>query len=156
MSQGTRGKWAEGKVRDRLKEMATQQGFNFMRLPDARAGSFVSVTADYLVGRLNGYGRRSWMLEVKEVDHQFRLPRKNYPTEQRNRVRSWELAGFSSLVVVAFTPLKGSAYRATTPMWRYAPLSYFTGDDKESWDMRNLPLVALEEALKPLDLVNLP
>lgn len=154
MSQGDRGKWAEGKVRDRLKELSAQQGFNFMRLPDARAGSFVSVTADYLVGYKDPYGNRSWMLEVKEVNHICRLPRKNYPTEQRSRVRSWQLAGFGSLIVVAFTPLKGSAYRASTEMWRRAGLSYFTGDDTGSWDMQNLPLMTLEEALKPLNLTS--
>lgn len=155
MSQGDRGKWAESKVRDRLKVMASQQGFNFMRLPDARAGSFVSVTADYMVGYRTPYGKRAWMLEVKEVDHAFRLPRKNYPQDQRNRVRSWELAGFSSLVVVAFLPLKGSTYRASTLMWRKASLAYFTGDDTASWDMQDLPLLTLEEALHPLTLAEL-
>jgi hypothetical protein len=146
VSQGSRGKFAEGKVRDSLNTLAQQSDFNFMRLPDARAGSFVPTTADFLVGN-RGIG---WMLEVKEVAHEFRLPRYNYPTEQRSRVRMWEMAGFKSLVVVAFLPLKGAAYRADRAMWRSASLSYFTGDDTSSWDMRGLPLLTLAEALTDL------
>jgi len=146
MSQGTRGKWAEGKVRDHLNIFAQQGNFNFMRLPDARAGSFVPTTADFLVG----YKGQAWMLEVKEVQHEFRLPRYNYPTEQRSRVRMWEMAGFRSLVIVGFLPLKGAVYRADRLMWRAASLNYFTGDDTSSWDMRNLPLLTLTEALDEL------
>ncbi len=146
MSQGTRGKFAESKVRDALNVLAQQSDFNFMRLPDARAGSFVPTTADFLVGH-KGVG---WMLEVKEVDHEFRLPRHNYPAEQRSRVRMWEMAGFKSLVVVAFLPLKGATYRADCRMWRSAPLLYFTGDNTGSWDMRTLPLFTLAEALTDL------
>lgn len=147
MSQGTRGKFAEGKVRDHLKSLCALQGFNFMRLPDARSGSFTPTTADFLVGNRGPYGSTAWTLEVKEVEHAFRLPRKNYPQDQRSRVRAWELAGFHSLVVVAFLPLKGKAYRVDTPMWRAASLSYFTGDDTSSWDMQDLPLVTLKTAL---------
>ena len=146
MSQGTRGKWAEGKVRDALSARAQQSGFNFMRLPDARAGSFVPTTADFLVGNKG----QAWMLEVKEVGHEFRLPRHNYPTEQRSRVRMWEMAGFRSLVVVAFMPLKDSTYRSDRAMWRSALLRYFNGDDTASWDMRDLPLLTLAEALTDL------
>lgn len=146
MSQGDRGKWAEGKVRDYLNVLAQQAGFNFMRLPDARAGSFVSTTADFLVGNKG----QAWMLEVKEVAHEFRLPRHGYPTEQRSRVRMWEMAGFKSLVVVAFMPLKGAAYRADRQMWRAESLGYFTGDDTSSWDMRDQPLATLGAALSPL------
>lgn len=146
MSQGTRGKWAEGKVRAHLNVLAQRGNFNFMRLPDARAGSFASITADYLVGN-KGVG---WMLEVKEVNHEFRLPRPNYPTEQRSRVRMWEMAGFKSLVIVGFLPLKGAVYRADRPMWRTSSLKYFTGDNTSSWDMRDQPLLTLAEALDEL------
>ncbi len=146
MSQGQRGKFAESKVRDALNVLAQQSDFNFMRLPDARAGSFVPTTADFLVGN-NGVG---WMLEVKEVQHEFRLPRHNYPTEQRSRVRMWEMAGFRSLVVVGFLPLKGAVYRADRRMWRMNSLKYFTGDDTSSWDMRDQPLLTLAEALDEL------
>ncbi len=148
MSLGDRGKWSEGKVRDHLKLLSSRQGFNFMRLPDARAGSFTPVTADFLVGLKTPYRREAWMLEVKEVNHVFRLPRSNYPVEQRARVRAWELAGFQSHVVVAFSPLKSATYRATDRMWRCASVGYFDGDDTASWDMRYLNLLTLEEALR--------
>ena len=151
---GTRGKWCESKVRGALKDLSVNQGFNFMRLPDARAGSFTPTTADFLVGHKTPYRRKAWMLEAKEVEHEFRLPRKNYPQDQRSRVRSWEMAGFESLVVVAFLPLKGAAYKATTPMFRATNLAYYTGDDTSSWDMRDLPLLTLAQALTPL--TNLP
>ena len=147
MSLGDRGKWGEGKVRAYLTMLQAQQGFNFMRLPDARAGSFVKTTADFLVGLKTPYRRDAWMLEVKEVNHTFRLPRKNYPQDQRAMVRAWELAGFDSHVVVAFLALKSPTYRATDLMWRWAPVGYFTGDDTSSWDMQDLPLVTLETAL---------
>lgn len=152
MSQGTRGKFAEGKVRDALNVLSQQSNFNFMRLPDARAGSFVPTTADFLVGNKG----QAWMLEVKEVQHEFRLNRHNYPAEQRSRVRMWEMAGFKSLVVVGFLPLKGTTYRADRQMWRAASLNYFTGDDTSSWDMRDLPLLTLAEALQPLMVTNPP
>ena len=146
MSQGTRGKWAEGKVRDYLNVIAQQAGFNFMRLPDARAGSFVPTTSDFLVGNKG----QAWMLEVKEVENEFRLPRYNYKQDQSSRVRMWEMAGFKSLAIVAFLPLKGATYRADRKMWRAESLGYFTGDDTSSWDMRDLPLLTLAEALTNL------
>ena len=66
---GTRGKWCESKVRDALRILSAQQGFNFMRLPDARAGSFTPTTADFLGGHKTPYRRNAWMLEAKEVEH---------------------------------------------------------------------------------------
>jgi hypothetical protein len=143
MSTGQRGKWAEGKVREALALRAGVADFNFMRLPDTRAGSFQPTTADFLVA----YRGRVTLLEVKEVQHAFRLPRSNYPQDQRSRVRAWEMAGVCSLVVVAFLPFKGAAYRADREMWKSAPLAYFTGDDTSSWDMRDLPLRTLDRAL---------
>lgn len=144
MTQGTRGKFAEGKAREWLKkESDDRSDFNFMRLPDARAGSFQPTTSDYLVGH-RGIGT---FLEMKEVQHDFRLPCANFPGDQRGRIQAWELAGFKSLIVVCHTTLKPGSYTRGLKMWRCAPLSYFLNPEGASWDMRDLPLLTLDQSL---------
>ena len=144
MSTGTRGKWAEDKVKALLKGWAGSSRLNYWRLPDARAGSFQPTTSDFLVG----VGGLFTFLEVKEVDHMYRLPKPNFKMDQRGRIRAWELAGAQSLVLVAFTPLKTRGPECK--MWRSCRLSYFTGDDTGSWGMASQPLSTLDTALAPL------
>ena len=102
MSLGDRGKWAEGKVRDALKKRALQTRFAFLRLPDARAGSFTPTTSDFMVVS-NGV---PIFLEVKQIDHVFRLGVKSFDQGQRSRMRLFVEAGALARVVVASSQTK--------------------------------------------------
>jgi hypothetical protein len=148
MSAGTRGKWAEKKVRDQLKVMGLKADFNYMRLPDARAGSFQPTIGDFLVVRR----KVPTFVEVKEVDHEYRLPAKNFSSDQRGRLKAFEAAGAQTLIVVCFTPLRlalSPRQQTTEPVWRAAEVSYFDVEsDRPSWDMRDLMLYPIAEILE--------
>lgn len=130
-SVGTRGKYAEGKVKEQLEKLALQSGFAYYRPPDARAGSKKTAPADFICLLNTGPYTDTILLEVKEVGHDYRLPKKNFPQEQRARMRKWALAGADCWVIVLHT---------TTGQWRCLPLSYFDNDfeDKGSWDFSGL------------------
>ena len=97
------------------------QDFNFLRLPDARSGSFQPTIADFLAIRRG----EPWFIEVKEVDHEYRLPSKNFNSGQRARLQSYEMAGAGILVVIKHTPTK---------VWRIVQLGFFEGEPP-SWDL---------------------
>lgn len=133
---GTRGKYAEGKVKAALKalESATLTHYRF---PDARAGSFSVTPCDYMVckrGELT-------LLEVKEVDHVKRLPHANFSKDQVGRMRNFEAAGADAWVMVYFTPLK---------LWRYESIGYFLQREGGSWNLEALPLMSLNEILQEI------
>lgn len=146
MSTGDRGKRAEGKVRAHLEAFAQQSSFAFHRMPDARAGSYQPTLADFLCKSPSGM----WLLEVKEVDHLYRLPEKNFSGDKRSRMRMFEAAGAKTLVVVCFTPHRqGYSPRDQTSaaIWRGASLDYFKSG-LTSWDMRDLSLTPLIHLLQ--------
>jgi hypothetical protein len=131
-SLGTRGKYAEGKVKAQLKGLESAS-FTHYRFPDARAGSFTVTPCDYMVcnsGKLT-------LLEVKEVDHKFRLPHANFSKDQVARMRNFESAGAAAWVLIYFTPMK---------LWRYESISYFLQREGGSWDMSGFEL-------RPLDMI---
>lgn len=137
MSQGDRGKWAEGKVRDALKKRALQTRFAFLRLPDARAGSFTPTTSDFLVVS-NGV---PIFLEVKQIDHVFRLGVKSFDQGQRSRMRLFVEAGALARVVVA---------SSQTKLCRLADLVWFESrmtESLSSWDLRSLPERSFESVI---------
>ena len=129
-----KGKYAEGLVKKELARLSLQQSFAFYRLPDARSGSFTPTLSDFIV-ESKGV---TTLLEVKEVNHEYRLPRPNFKLENRNRMRMFEMAGMNSLILVYFTPVK---------LWRAERLIYFTGDETGSWDMRDSQPILLSSAL---------
>lgn len=140
MSQGTRGKYAEGQVK---KKLASLESANqaYARWPDARAGSFAVALADFLIMR-NG---KITLLEVKEVENEFRLPYKNLDTSQIGRMRMWKAAGAQGHVLV---------YHTSTKLWRAADVSWFflnytktneAGKPVGSWDLRSISTIALDD-----------
>ena len=133
MTTANRGKYAEKRVKTLLTAMESIKCTHH-RFPDAHAGSFAVTPCDFMVckeGRLT-------LLEVKEVQHSFRLPHKNFGLDQCARMRNWMIAGASAWVLVYFVPEKA---------WRAVDVIYFMTRTGGSWDMRDLPLVDIGETL---------
>lgn len=127
-----RGKEAEGLVKKHLAKLSTQSDFTFYRFPDARAGSLQTAPADFMLlhkGQLI-------LLEVKQVEHSYRLPHQNL-TQTPKLVR-YEMAGAKSYVLVYFRPDK---------CWRIAPVDFFKFKSGGSWDMRSIEVTTLELAI---------
>lgn len=120
---GQRGKWAEGHFRVFLKDQQDAGNVAFHRFPDARAGSFQVAPADFMFVR-EGI---AYFIEVKEVDHVFRLPHKNFSEDQVARMRIWQLAKARTRVLV---------YNAPIGHWRVVPLQEFFVRTGGSWDLR--------------------
>lgn len=140
MSVGTRGKYAEGQVKKKLASLeAANQAY--ARWPDARSGSFAVALADFLIMR-NG---KMTLLEVKEVNHEFRLNYQNFDASQIARMRMWKSAGAQGHVLVYHTPSK---------FWRAADVSWFflnytktneVGKAVGSWDLRTIEPITLDD-----------
>jgi hypothetical protein len=125
---GQRGKLPEKKVRELLERLKAQKaGFDYERKYDARSagGRFQSQAGDFGFFAHSLHG----LIEVKEVDHDFRLPRKNFPDEQRARLRLRELAGGLIIVLI---------YHTSTKLWRVCRLSDFR-EGVPSWDLSDIP-----------------
>ena len=139
---GQRGKYAEGKVREVLHALSGEfAGFDWERIYDARSagGKFPSRPGDFAfyAHRLHG------LIEVKEVEHDFRLPSKNMKKEQIAKLYKRDLAGGLILVLVC---------HKTTMLWRSVPLSWLQQRAAQpSWDLSvHGTLASAEEALTPL------
>lgn len=121
-----RGKAAEKKVHEALTAWAADIGSReFNRLLDARAAGRVvkAAPADFEFFSAGTHG----LVEVKSVQHDFRLPRGS--VTQIPRLRKRAMAGGVCLVLV---------YHSTLKLWRAVPVSYLMeGGDKGSWDLRN-------------------
>lgn len=133
-SAANRGKSAESLVSRRLDALSNKVDTAFYRLPDARAGSLKATLADFLIMQRS----EMTLLEVKEVDHAYRLPHKNFAVDKVSRMRRFKMAGAKAWVLVLFTP---------TGKWRLAELDFFLTREGGSWDMRQFPEITLEEAL---------
>ena len=133
MTYSNRGKEAEALVKKHLTELSKQAHTTFYRFPDARAGSRQTAPADFMLV----HAGKLILLEVKEVDHSFRLPHKNL--SQVPSLRRYEMAGAVGIVLVYFKPEKA---------WRVAPADYFLKVEGGSWDMRDIPTMTLADCLK--------
>lgn len=126
MTYADRGKKAEGLMKSMLMKLESAKVASH-RFPDAHSGSFAVAPADYMVmndGKL-------FMLEVKEVRHDYRLPFANYGKDQVARQRMFQFAGAYSYCVIR---------HSTTGMWRYREVDYFLDrSEGASWDLRNEP-----------------
>lgn len=140
MSVGTRGKYAEGQVKKKLASLESAAQTSY-RVPDARSGSFAVALADFLIMR-NG---KMTLLEVKEVNHEFRLNYQNFDASQIARMRMWKAAGAQGHVLVYHTPSK---------LWRAADISWFylnytktneAGKAVGSWDLRSVSTISLDD-----------
>lgn len=157
-----RGKQAEKEIRAILNDMnRLNVGFTFDRVPDAHAagGRFQPLAGDYqafvkgsyavsqgdtgytLLWAPGGEGApasRNFLIEVKEVKHDFRLPHKNYSEDKVARVQKRVWAGSEAIVPVLHT---------TTGEWRLVPFEVFTKRSGGSWDLSAYPPVDIRAAL---------
>ena len=138
MSTANRGKYAEGQVKKWLGKINSSD-FAYQKLPDTYAGFKSAALADFLLL----HAGRVCLLEIKEVDHDFRLPKGNFSLDQIARQKLWALAGAKSKVLV---------YHSTTKRYRLVDISWFnplpagTG----SWDLREFEQYSLDEAMRKL------
>lgn len=126
---GQRGKWAEGQVKKWCSARSDAEAtFDFYRYPDARAGSFQVVPADFEAVQQG----TPFLFEVKEVQSTSasrRLPQKNFSADKVARMRKRQIAGAECWVIICHMPEKE---------WRRVPLSVFVVR-APSWDISMYP-----------------
>lgn len=138
-TRGQRGKKAEYYVEQWLKGMNSRFAhFKYLRLPDARSarGMMKAMPSDFIVATPVG----TTFLEVKEVDHEFRIPKANIT--QLPELRAWQLAGCRACVLVLFK----KQWR-----WRCVDVANIPLIEKGSWDWSEYPDYATpEEAFRSI------
>lgn len=138
-----RGKEAEKIFREALDRLNLKHhDFDFERLDDARSSSGKNSkprTGDFIVY----HAGRSWTIEVKQVNHAFRLPKTNFPLDQRARLRKRSLAGSLPVLFIYFTPVE---------KWRVVDPGILGTETTGSWDLERLPTRAekLDDLLRLL------
>ena len=142
-SSSNRGKYAEGRVRDYLKVLEGRYAaFTFNRISDAHSAGgrgAVAQPGDFQAFFMqDDEVRWNYLIEVKEVDHEYRLPHKNLSIDSFARMRKRQMAGSICAVMIYFKPLKA---------WRVFPLSTFAERTGGSWDLRDFPVTKLEPML---------
>lgn len=128
-----RGKVAEALVHKQLKILATQVNFDFERITDAyssRGGSTVARPGDFLAFQ----DGKSFVLEIKEVAHDYRLPKGNFKQDQRARMLKRNYAGCHGYVLI---------FSSTARVWWMLPVTYFGSEATGSWDLRLEPTNSL-------------
>lgn len=145
MAHSNRGKWSEGRVLEWITIKSTLAAFTGARLPDAHAGSLVPALADFDML----YAGKYYLLEVKEVDHAFRLPHKNFATDKVARMTRRQMAGATCWVLVYQKPLglPGRAWQQAVA-WRAVPLRVFQERSGGSWDLQAYPLRVFHAAME--------
>jgi hypothetical protein len=124
---GQRGKVAEKLATAYLEErhQTAPSKFDWYRLPDARmaGGRFPAQIADFELFFNDGHG----ILEVKEIDHEFRLPQKNFAQKKHERIkRRLRVNGIGILAV----------YHTPTSLWRFPNIQVVMSEgDAPSWDL---------------------
>lgn len=130
MTTANRGKSAEADVMRYLKAYDERhQDFDFARNYDAHSagGRFSRQTGDF---QFYGPGIHG-VIEAKEVEHDFRLPHKNFDTSKVAKIWKRQLAGGEIIIVV---------YHATTGWWRVPPFEVFRSREGGSWDLNGWPV----------------
>ena len=146
-SRGDRGKFAEGSVKKFLdKRKAEDAHFDYERYYDARSagGRFPSQIADYGFYFTEGKEKSfHGVIEVKEVEHTFRLPKKNFDPDKFPRLARRRQAGGAIIILVCFMPAK---------LWRIVPFEYFESlRAQPSWDLTDFPTYkSVEDAINSL------
>lgn len=135
-SHSNRGKEAEALLKRHLGLICADQKKQFMRFPDARAGSMQATVSDFLF-MFDGV---TTFIECKQVNHEFRLPYANFDTAQVGRLRLWGMAGARSIVLVYHAPLK---------LWRgYSVARFVDRAVGGSWDLRDTTPLELSEIFR--------
>lgn len=130
MSSANRGKSAEDAVKDYLKAYDERtHKFDWHRNYDAHTagGRFPRQTGDFEFYMPGIHG----VIEVKEVNHAFRLPHKNYDANKVAKVYKRTLAGGHATVLVYFTPID---------KWRITGLLPYRTRTGGSWDLSAIPV----------------
>lgn len=146
---GNRGKYAEGKVKDFLEQWKQRvAAFTYNRILDAHSSKgamsnpqpgdfqwFLGTGYKFTLGSESVV--RDWtrngLIEVKEVEHDFRLPYQNFAIDQVGRMTIREMAGSECIVLICHRT-KGQR----GAVWRQVPLSFFRerpGPKYGSWDV---------------------
>ena len=132
--RATLGKYAEGKMKDYLeKRKAEDPAFDYERLYDARSagGRFPSQIADFAYYYKDDKAAFHGVVEVKEVHHEFRLPKKNFDPGKFGRLARRRQAGGGIVIVICFLPAK---------LWRIVPFEFFEErSGQPSWDLSQFP-----------------
>jgi hypothetical protein len=142
-SVGQRGKYAEGKVRAVLEYLNHKYAkFDYGRIYDARSAGGKGIPArpgDFEFYAPGLFG----LIEAKEVEHDFRLPKKNLDKEQIAKLRKRQLAGGTIFVLI---------YHTTTGLWRRVPIEWLhERAGQPSWDLSEfLEEGSAETVLQPL------
>ena len=132
-TRGQRGKRAETIVEGWLKTLNSKFArFKYLRLPDARSarGRMKAMPSDFIVFSPRG----ATFLEVKEVDHEFRIPKANIT--QLPELRAYQLAGCRACVLVLFK---------VQWRWRCVDVKDIPFIEKGSWDWSEFPDYATPE-----------
>lgn len=158
-----KGKYAEGKIRAFLEMWKGKiAGFTFNRILDAHSskgamsnpqpGDFQWFHDSGVRANVAGFAHpfkltRNGLIEAKEVEHDFRLPYKNFGIDQVGRMLIRQMAGSEAIVIVCHRkPEERGA------MWRQVPLDFFRerpGPTFGSWDLSHFPATAnLNEILE--------
>lgn len=153
MTTANRGKYAEGKVREHLKALeAAHANFTFERVYDAHAagGRAQPQPGDFraFYQPRNGWeaqggegqtpASRNWLIEVKEVKHDYRLPHANFSPDKVARMHKGALSGREPIVLVYHTEAK---------IWRNVPFAVFLKREGGSWDLRDSEPVDFKTSL---------
>lgn len=141
MTAANRGKTAEAKLQKAFTKIeALRYDFTYERIYDAR--SSMGKMSNPRVGDFMLYHQgRNIIVEVKEVNHAYRLPKPNFERAQRARLRKRQLAGSICAIVV---------YHSPTDVWRIAILDFFGAEETGSWDFRGTPEYTLDTVLDVL------
>lgn len=140
VAAANRGKYAEGEVKKFLKKMEAANCAHH-RFPDAHSGSMVTAPADFMFMQAGIFR----LLEVKEIQHDFRMPYDNFSPDQVARMRMWQAAGAHAWVLVYHKNLK--AWRLISAEWFLnRPKLSASGKPVGSWVLDEFPLMTLTEA----------
>lgn len=144
---GERGKYAEKKVKEYLQALGLADAtFDWERIYDARSsmGRIPARGGDYGIFSTNRHG----LIEAKEVEHDFRLPKKNFNPEKFGLLKKRMLAGGQIIVVVCHT---------TTMLWRSPPFQWFLDRaGQPSWDLREFKTYESVDAILHLNGLPMP
>lgn len=139
MTQANKGKQAEHKLQVAFTAYASNHSeFDYERIQDARSSMgkmSVPRAGDFLLFHKG----KNILLEVKEVAHDYRLPKPNFDRGQRARMKKRQYAGSICYVIV---------YHSTTEIWRLLPLDYFGVEETGSWDLITVPPLNLKQLME--------
>lgn len=137
---GNRGKVAEKEVKVFLERINRERTyFDYERLPDSRSskGRVAAQVADYAFFMPRHHG----VIEVKETEHEFRLPRAKLT--QLPKMRKRHLAGGECIVIV---------YHSTIDKWRVPDFQWVMVNEAPSWDLSQFPTFHnAEDALRSFE-----